>query len=318
MIGKICVRLILLKTKRMPAHPIPLLATGIVCENRGMEEYDDCVELIFMGDERQAIDFLQGDPYRNIWTISTLKRYGAFNLGLPEQGSFYGYFDDSDGLAGLLYCNNLGCWRFHAASEDVLAALMRAAISDERRPISITGDPAVLEGALVMEKRSLTVLERGVGGRLRIEKRRLYAGARRHGPYRSRRRPGRDGRVGEGPADPPPGPGGGQFIPARRVLELAKKGRAAVLSDGRRLAAKAELEVEIDRCSQLSGVFTRPEARGRGAATAVCSLICGLALAEGREVCLETQADNQAALALYAGIGFRKHGDSLIARFEES
>ncbi len=104
----------------------------------------------------------------------------------------------------------------------------------------------------------------------------------------------------------------------RRVLELAKKGRAAVLSDGRRLAAKAELEVEIDRCSQLSGVFTRPEARGRGAATAVCTIICGLALAEGREVCLETQADNQAALALYAGIGFRKHGDSLIARFEES
>ncbi len=102
----------------------------------------------------------------------------------------------------------------------------------------------------------------------------------------------------------------------QRVLEVAEKGRAAVLPDGRHLAAKAELEVETDSLSQLSGVFTRPGARRRGAAAAVCSLLCAVALGEGREVCLETQVDNRAALALYDKLGFRAHADSLIARMK--
>jgi ribosomal protein S18 acetylase RimI-like enzyme len=283
-----------------------------------MKEHDDCVEAIFMGDERRAIDFLQGDPYRNIWTISTLKRYGAFNLGLPEQGTFYGYYESSGSLTGLLYCNNLGFWRFHASSEAVLAALLRAALSDDRKPVSITGDPAVLEGALEREGRSLTVQERELEA-IHVLKKDGFT-------------PSPDGKArvaGAADADEMVelekglqvhllGRAADNSFLRRRVLEVAEKGRAAVLPDGRHLAAKAELEVEIDGCSQLSGVFTRPEARGRGAATAVCALICGVALAEGREVCLETQADNQVALALYAGIGFRKHGDSLVTRLAEA
>ncbi len=104
----------------------------------------------------------------------------------------------------------------------------------------------------------------------------------------------------------------------QRILEVVDKGRAAVYPDGGGLAAKAELEVEIDGLSQLSGVFTRTGMRRHGAGRAVCSLLCSQALGEGREVCLETQEDNHAALALYSGLGFVRHAGSLVARMEES
>ncbi len=65
-----------------------------------MEERSDYVELVYPGEEKRAVEYLWGDGYRNIWTIATLRKYGAFNLGLPEQGSFYGYFADLEHLEG--------------------------------------------------------------------------------------------------------------------------------------------------------------------------------------------------------------------------
>jgi ribosomal protein S18 acetylase RimI-like enzyme len=282
-----------------------------------MEERGRYVELIYPGEEKRAIDFLEGDRYRNIWTIATIRRYGAFNLGLPEQGSFYGYFEGPDHLQGLLHCNNLGFWRFHALEEEALAALLQAALADGRAPASITGDPSVLEGALERVGRPLCVVER--------ESEEIHV-LRRDGfnPV-----PGGAARIATA-ADLSGmvelekglqiyllGRAADNSYLRQRVLEVVQKGRAAVLPDGRRLAAKAELEVETGSLSQLSGVFTHPGVRRRGAGLAVCGLLCALALGEGREVCLETQVDNAAATALYARLGFRVHCGSLIARFEE-
>lgn len=290
----------------------------MLCKNVGMEEETGYVELIYMGEERMAIEFLQQDPYRNIWTIASLKRYGAFNLGLPEQGSFYGCFDMSGRLQGLLYCNNLGFWRFHAGSGEDLSALLGAAVEDGRKPVSITGDPEVLWKALEI-KTWLELVEESEREVIYVLRRESF-------------KPASEGKARFASAGDLEemvelekglqvhllGRAADSSFLRQRILEVVEKGRAAVYPDGDGLAAKAELEVEIDGLSQLSGVFTHPPVRHRGAGRAVCRLLCALALSEGREVCLETQEENQLALALYSGLGFVRHAGSLVARLAEN
>jgi ribosomal protein S18 acetylase RimI-like enzyme len=273
------------------------------------------IRVLAPGEEERARRVLDKDPYRNIWMLACLERYGLFNLGLPEQGSFYGYFQHEE-LKSLLYCNNLGFWRFHASDASELISLLDSSLGDGLAPLSLTGDPRVLEESLegwgqkppieIMEREVIMVLRSGDfspsperEARLaRLEDLadmvELERGLQLHLLGRSAER---------------------SFL-RRHFRQLIGEGKAAVYPLGEKVVSKAEMEVEVGALVQVSGVYTLPEHRCWGYASASCSFLCRRALKEGKEVCLETQRDNREALHLYRKLGFNKYADSLIVRFK--
>ncbi len=99
------------------------------------------------------------------------------------------------------------------------------------------------------------------------------------------------------------------------MLRAVEGKAAAVVRQGGRVVAKAELEAVTPAADELGGVYTVPACRRQGMAAAACSLLCSLSLSHGKVVRLETQEDNQAAIALYRGLGFRELWPHLVLSF---
>jgi len=74
--------------------------------------------------------------------------------------------------------------------------------------------------------------------------------------------------------------------------------------DGR-LAAMAGERMKIDGFTEVSGVCTHPDHRGRGYAAALMAHVARAILARGETPFLHSYSDNQGANALYARMGFR-------------
>ncbi len=271
------------------------------------------IRILSPWEESAARILLEEDPIKNIWLIYCIKKYGLLNLGLPEHGTFYGYFKH-DSLSSILYCNNLGFWRFHAGDVEETVSLIRQARSDGQPLASITGDPMVID-QIILEKRSnlnVGIVEYEVILKLQYED---------YVPY-----PVENARIAEerdiddmveleiGLQMHLLGRSADREFLRQHILQLVKSGRAAVYSVGSRVVSKAEFEVEIEGLSQMSGVFTQPEYRNQGYALATCSLLCSLAFEENRMVCLETQRYNRQALSLYKKLGFRRHSYTTILR----
>jgi predicted GNAT family acetyltransferase len=100
-----------------------------------------------------------------------------------------------------------------------------------------------------------------------------------------------------------------------QMLRLVEEEASAVVRDGGRVVAKAELEALTPRADELGGVYTAPDYRRRGYAAAVCSLLCSRSLSHGKTVRLETQKDNRPAIALYRKLGFRELWPHLVISF---
>jgi GNAT superfamily N-acetyltransferase len=81
--------------------------------------------------------------------------------------------------------------------------------------------------------------------------------------------------------------------------------RWAGIHEGQRLVVTAAEAWSVPEIGFLAGVATRPDARGRGLATAICSFVSGALLAEHDRVALFADYWNAAAIATYTGLGFR-------------
>jgi ribosomal protein S18 acetylase RimI-like enzyme len=106
------------------------------------------------------------------------------------------------------------------------------------------------------------------------------------------------------------------FVP--RMLET---GRYVGIRSNGRLACVAGVHVYSPtwRVAALGNVATLPELRGRGLARGACAALCLLLLADGIEtIALNVRADNAAAIASYARLGFEPAAEyveaSLVAR----
>ena len=83
--------------------------------------------------------------------------------------------------------------------------------------------------------------------------------------------------------------------------------------DGR-LVAMAGERMKPDGFTEVSGVCTHPEHRGRGYAGALMRVVAGRILARGETPFLHAYASNRAAIALYETLGFAFRREVLMTR----
>jgi ribosomal protein S18 acetylase RimI-like enzyme len=90
----------------------------------------------------------------------------------------------------------------------------------------------------------------------------------------------------------------------RRVEEECRDGHTYLWRDDAGLCFRASVSALTSDAAQVSGVYTPPERRRQGLARRGLSELCARLLERSRSVCLFVNDFNEAALALYHGIGF--------------
>jgi len=83
---------------------------------------------------------------------------------------------------------------------------------------------------------------------------------------------------------------------------------------GGRLAAMAGERMKPEGATEVSGVCTHPDHRGRGYAGHLTRLVAGRILARGETPFLHAYASNRAAIALYETLGFTLRREVLMPR----
>lgn len=84
------------------------------------------------------------------------------------------------------------------------------------------------------------------------------------------------------------------------------------IRDGGRLVAMAGERLKLDRYSELSGVCTHPDYRGRGYAATLSIHVTRLIFDRGETPFLHAYADNAGAVRLYEKLGFRHRADMVV------
>jgi predicted GNAT family acetyltransferase len=78
---------------------------------------------------------------------------------------------------------------------------------------------------------------------------------------------------------------------------------------GGRLVAMAGERLRLPGYTEVSGVCTHPEFRGRGLARRLSAVVAGGIQARGEQAFLHAWKSNQSAISLYEGLGFRVRTD---------
>ncbi|MGD1052505.1 MAG: GNAT family N-acetyltransferase [Candidatus Dormibacteria bacterium] len=94
-----------------------------------------------------------------------------------------------------------------------------------------------------------------------------------------------------------------------RMATLIDRGWSYLLVEDGEIAFKVELSAWTPEVIQLQGVWTKPELRRRGVATAALTAVCAELLTEVPVCSLYLNSYNDAAMRLYRRIGFRQVGE---------
>jgi predicted GNAT family acetyltransferase len=105
----------------------------------------------------------------------------------------------------------------------------------------------------------------------------------------------------------------GPFLARTHVMGMFR----GIRIDGR-LAAMAGERMRVPGYTELSGVCTHPDFRGRGLARRLSAIVCAGIDARGETPFLHAWKDNRAAIALYETLGFRWRADVNVAVLEHA
>lgn len=271
------------------------------------------IEELGPGWERRILAFLENDAVRNLRIIWSLRTFGLFNLGLPEQGRVLGCLS-GEGLCGVLFADNLGLWRI-AAPPEATSVLVEEGMERWGFPEAVAGPEEQVEG----------ILEEFPELRGRVSRKEEEVSLLLE-PGRFRPRGG--GATWAEEEDLPElvvlekglqrelvGSCAAEAVIRRQLGRVLENGGIALVRRGGRVVCKADVEAVTPGADELGGVYTLPPWRGMGFASAACSLACTPSVSRGKPVRLETQRDNRPALALYRGLGFRELWPHLVVCF---
>jgi predicted GNAT family acetyltransferase len=87
---------------------------------------------------------------------------------------------------------------------------------------------------------------------------------------------------------------------------------------GGRLAAMAGTRMRLPGFTEVSGVCTHPDFRGRGLARALSSAVAAMITARGEQPFLHAWKDNAAAISLYESLGFSHRTDVHVAELRRT
>lgn len=102
--------------------------------------------------------------------------------------------------------------------------------------------------------------------------------------------------------------GGMEFAYRRRVADLVADGRSYARFEAEQPVFKAEIGALSRRACQIQGVWTRPDRRREGLASAGMASVVGLASRRAPAVSLYVNGYNEGALRAYRAAGFRTVG----------
>ncbi len=264
----------------------------------------------------EALEFLERDAFGNLRMVWALRRWGLFDMGLAEQGRYLAA-RDGDVLAGILFHNNLGVWRV-AAPRAVARGLAERALELWGPPSLLAGPEEEVDGLLD----ALPELRHRVEHREEEVTMALYppAALPDHAPAVPAREEDLDDlvRLESMLHRELLGSDAEEWVLRSQMLRAVDEGAAAVVRSEGMAVAKAEMEAMTPGADELGGVYVVPGYRRRGFALSACALVCSSSLGKGRAVRLETQRDNEAAIALYRKLGFTVRGPHLAVRFAQA
>lgn len=84
------------------------------------------------------------------------------------------------------------------------------------------------------------------------------------------------------------------------------------IREGSRLVAMAGERMKLPGYTEVSGVCTHPDFRGRGYAGRLMRIVAARIIAQGDRPFLHAYADNQGAIALYETLGFRPRSEMTV------
>ncbi len=266
------------------------------------------------GDERKALAFLEADPVRNLRIIWALRRWGLFNLGLPEQGKYMFALLNGD-IFGISFFNNLGLLRL-AAPQDASLVLVERCLLYWGSPGLLVGPEdevdyilshfSVLESAVEHVEEEVSMILSADDFRPHRKKASL-ALLEDVEALASLERLMQLEMLGNCAAE---------WVIRSQMLRAVEGGVAALVMHRGHAVAKAEMDATTPSVDELGGVFTLPSKRGKGYAGACCSFLCRLSLDAGKQIRLETQRENSMALSLYSKLGFQTLWPHVAVRFK--
>lgn len=268
-----------------------------------------------MGGEKEALTFLEQDPVVNLRIVWALRRWGLFDLGLAEQGSYL-VARGSRGIRGLLLLNNQGMMRV-AARGDTARALVDRALSEWDMPEVLAGPEEEVEELLDgVEGLARAVVHREEEVSLTLSRDDFIpfwggaeqAGDEDLGSLAILEKLLHEELLGSAPEN---------WVIRTQLRRALEDGAAALVRWDGRPVAKAQIEASTPLADELGGVITVADRRRCGFAAAACTLVCERSLSLGKTVRLETQRDNEAAISLYRGLGFRELFPHLAVRFKQ-
>ncbi|MBK5093651.1 MAG: GNAT family N-acetyltransferase [Actinobacteria bacterium] len=265
-------------------------------------------------DRDEVMSFLSGHPGLNLIMLNNIQMFGMDGGESPFHGDYFGRRDES-GLMAVGAFFNLGSLFLYSVSDDAIEGMSDYVLGLGRVPSFINSRVSFVRKLLEGFRGKLGVTFNSI-----LTDQMVLKGSIPEGIDTECARPSREsdldilvrmqtrleeelfGRVS---------------MDARSLRELlswqVRSGTASVAEHDGEVVSKAEATVTEGTGANVGGVYTEPDFRGRGFATACVGDLCRQLLEQVDLVAISVERENPASLRLYQKIGFKKIDDWMIA-----